>query len=237
VLIDPLVRIPHMPFVTHDNYAVLYEATSYLIGLGHKRIVHITIDYPLYCVPAIERRMGYEGAMYEAELNENCHIHRLGVSTKYLSSHEQLSEIWSSNPNGQAPDAALEASVCPATARSATVEGQVEHLLSEEFMTMMETVRPTACCCYDDSVAARVLSLCHEAHIRVPDELSVVGVNDTGMAAHLWPPLTTVHLALDEMGRIAVRTAQHLIEERQLTGGGILVPARLVPRASTKPLD
>jgi len=103
------------------------------------------------------------------------------------------------------------------------------------FTDMLDLVKPTACCCCHDDLAIWVIHLCHERGIRVPDDLSVVGFDDSGVATHVRPPLTTVHVPLEEIGQTAVQILDRLIEEEQVTGQGTVLPTRLVERASTKP--
>jgi len=103
------------------------------------------------------------------------------------------------------------------------------------FTDTLDTVRPTACCCCHDDLAMWVIHVCHERGTRVPDDLSVVGFDDSGVASHVRPSLTTVHVPLEEIGRTAVLVLDRLIEEEQVAGRGTVLPTRLVERASTKP--
>ncbi|WP_117209727.1 LacI family DNA-binding transcriptional regulator [Allorhizocola rhizosphaerae] len=59
----------------------------------------------------------------------------------------------------------------------------------------------------DDGCAAGAVKALREAGLRVPDDVSIVGYDDVPMAAHMWPPLTTVHIPAEELGRTAVRMA------------------------------
>ncbi|MER7243232.1 substrate-binding domain-containing protein [Kribbella sp. NPDC000426] len=65
---------------------------------------------------------------------------------------------------------------------------------------------PTAILAADDELAVGVLATAHDLGIRVPEDLSVTGFDDTPQAAWTTPPLTTVHQHLDGMGRMAVHT-------------------------------
>lgn len=67
----------------------------------------------------------------------------------------------------------------------------------------------TAVFAANDLVAAGVLLACREAGVTVPDELSVSGYDDLPHAIDLVPPLTTVRIPHDELGRAAVRAALH----------------------------
>lgn len=68
--------------------------------------------------------------------------------------------------------------------------------------------RPTAIFASNDEMAAAVLYAARMRGISVPDELSIVGFDDTPIASRVWPPLTTVRWPIVAMGRSA---AQKLI--------------------------
>jgi LacI family transcriptional regulator len=42
-----------------------------------------------------------------------------------------------------------------------------------------------------------------KAGLRIPEDVSIVGFDDTPIAARLWPALTTVRLPIRDMGRTA----------------------------------
>lgn len=56
----------------------------------------------------------------------------------------------------------------------------------------------------NDQMALGLLSALHEAGLVVPDDVSVVGFDDSPDAAYYWPPLTTVRQDFDELARRAV---------------------------------
>ena len=63
--------------------------------------------------------------------------------------------------------------------------------------------------CADDSCAAGAVMALREDGLRVPEDIPIVGYDDVSMAAHMWPPLTTVHVPAEELGRTAARMASH----------------------------
>lgn len=63
--------------------------------------------------------------------------------------------------------------------------------------------RPTAFFCANDDMAAGLLHAARSRGLDVPRDLSVVGFDDTPIAAHLWPPLTTVRWPSISMARTA----------------------------------
>lgn len=58
--------------------------------------------------------------------------------------------------------------------------------------------------CETDDNAAVVLRSLRRLGLRVPEDVSVVGFDDTRLAAALDPPLTTVHQPYEELGHRAV---------------------------------
>jgi LacI family transcriptional regulator len=68
---------------------------------------------------------------------------------------------------------------------------------------LMRDDRPTAIFASNDEMAAAVIAVAHELGISPPDDLSVVGFDDTPIAQMLWPALTTVRHPVQEMGEAA----------------------------------
>jgi LacI family transcriptional regulator len=63
--------------------------------------------------------------------------------------------------------------------------------------------RPTAIFASNDEMAAAVLYAARLRGISVPEELSIIGFDDTPIASRIWPPLTTVRWPIVAMGRSA----------------------------------
>jgi LacI family transcriptional regulator len=72
--------------------------------------------------------------------------------------------------------------------------------------------RPTAIFSNDD-VAIGALRAIHDRGLAVPDDIALVGYDDIEYAAHTTPPLTTVAVPKEEMGRLAVRQAIAQMEQ------------------------
>jgi LacI family transcriptional regulator len=94
--------------------------------------------------------------------------------------------------------------------------------------------RPTAIFASNDDMAAGVLNAAHEAGVKVPDELSVAGFDDSNIASVVWPRLTTVHQPIRDMAREATGALLALIEHEE-TPPHQMLPFRLVVRGSTGP--
>lgn len=63
--------------------------------------------------------------------------------------------------------------------------------------------RPTAIFASNDEMAAGVLYAARLRGIAVPEELSIIGFDDTPVTTRVWPPLTTVRWPIVAMGRAA----------------------------------
>lgn len=73
---------------------------------------------------------------------------------------------------------------------------------------------PDGLFCYNDLTAIGALRALHEAGLRVPEDVAVVGFDDIAMAAFSCPPLSTVAQPRHDMGRIAVSMLLDLIASR-----------------------
>lgn len=89
--------------------------------------------------------------------------------------------------------------------------------------------RPTAIFASNDEMAAGVLHAAYQRGIRVPEQLSIVGFDDTVTAAHMWPPLTTVRWPIVSMARAATLK---LIHPEQANAEPSLFVSSLIRRAS-----
>jgi len=90
---------------------------------------------------------------------------------------------------------------------------------------------PTAIFASNDELAAGCLADAHARGLRVPQDLSITGFDDTYVAAMLYPPLTTVRQSIREIGRAAAGQLLELIEGKSppLT---IRIPHEVVERQS-----
>ena len=61
----------------------------------------------------------------------------------------------------------------------------------------------TACVCYNDEIAYRLVSLMRNAGKKVPDDLSIVGIDNSSLARFCTVPLTSVNNPVEELGKTA----------------------------------
>jgi LacI family transcriptional regulator len=96
--------------------------------------------------------------------------------------------------------------------------------------------RPTAIFAANDEIALGVMEEARRRSLRIPEDLSVVGFDDTFLARRSSPPLTTVAQPLLEMGRVATRSLAQMISNDVIGTRHIELATRLVVRDSTAPL-
>ena len=95
--------------------------------------------------------------------------------------------------------------------------------------------RPTAIFAGTDVSATGVLEAARRAGLSVPADLSVVGFDDTHIAAISTPPLTAVHQPIADIGRTALATLLRLARGEALVTKRIELSTELIVRASTAP--
>jgi LacI family transcriptional regulator len=93
--------------------------------------------------------------------------------------------------------------------------------------------RPTAILASNDILAAGALQAIHEAGLRVPDDMSVIGFDDT-LAEYLTPLLTSVRLPARRLGQAAARLVIADLEaESPGPAQELALDAEFMPRLST----
>jgi LacI family transcriptional regulator len=96
----------------------------------------------------------------------------------------------------------------------------------------------------NDQMALGVLHAAHTMGLRVPEDLSVVGVDDIPEGSHFWPPLTTVHQPLGDAGVLAVEGVVDTIRRSRSRRGApetiepwtTRLQPKLIVRESSRPI-
>lgn len=190
--------------VTVDNYRGAFDATEHLLKLGHRRVACLGVD------PDLRAARGTAP-------------HRRVVERERLSGYYDAMRSFGLPIDDDF--VTLGPSYYDVPATRAAVRRWLQLPLAR---------RPTAIFATCDIMAAGILQEAHVCQLRVPDDLSLVGFDDT-YASHLTPPLTTVQQPMAELGRTAVRLAM------TSRSNGLTSPLRerlttqLIVRESTAP--
>src|SRR5262245_38792060 len=157
------------------------------------RVASVKLDTPAHMVMSNDREAATEVGKYLESLGHQ-RIALIAGPTQYRSAHERQSGFVSAlQQRGLklAPEYIVEGN-------STFASGVVcaDSILSR-------TPRPTAIFACNDEMAAGVYKAAYRLGIRIPEDLSVVGFDDSPLASRLWPSLTTVRLPIRDMGRLA----------------------------------
>ena len=94
----------------------------------------------------------------------------------------------------------------------------------------------TAIFCAGDLLAIGAMRALREAGRRIPEDASVLGIDDIELAAYLAPPLTTVSQSITEMATLGVEILFDLLAGKEPDPPRVVIEPRLVVRESTAPL-
>lgn len=174
-----------------------------------------------------EEQAGYEIARHVLAAGHRRLAYLLGIDGHLAAERRYAGALRAAREAGLG-NANIQAVRGDFTFRSGVELGQ--HLLEQQ-------PRPTALICANDDMAVGALFVAHRMNLRIPEELSITGFDDAPIAAHIWPPLTTIH---QPIRRIAARAVERLTEAllrgpMPEAGSLELVGYQLVERASVAP--
>ena len=92
---------------------------------------------------------------------------------------------------------------------------------------------PTAIIAANDLMALGVISAAQERGLTVGRDLAVVGFDDTSLAEHSHPPLTTIHQPIYDIGKMVCRMLIQLIKHEDLAQRQVMLEPTLVIRESS----
>ena len=93
--------------------------------------------------------------------------------------------------------------------------------------------RPSAVFAANDIIAAATLKAAARLHLRVPEDLAVVGYDDSTACALTEPELTSVHIDCRQMGLLCVERLKAVLCGEEHVPRLTVVPTRLVVRRSS----
>ncbi|KPC99700.1 Catabolite control protein A [Geobacillus sp. BCO2] len=178
-----------IPSVNIDYEQAAFEAVTYLLEKGNRRIVYVTgpTDDPIN-----QRKLaGYRRALEE-----------------HGASYEEELVIEGDNSY----DSGLEA--------------------YEKIIELAE--RPTAVFAGTDEMALGIIHSAQDHGVRVPDELEVVGFDNTRLATMVRPRLTTVVQPMYDIGAVAMRLLTKYMNKEPVDHHIVVLPHRLEVRESTR---
>lgn len=91
----------------------------------------------------------------------------------------------------------------------------------------------TALFAYSDEMAVGAIMALEDHGVRVPEDISVLGIDDLPIGSRIRPQLTTIHQPLGKMARSTLA----FFEKGRLDGRGVIVPHRIVERGTCARLE
>jgi len=93
---------------------------------------------------------------------------------------------------------------------------------------------PSAVFVTSDLMAIGALQALHHAHLRAPQDISLVGFDNIFLSSLVSPPLTTIAQPIQEIGQQAIAALLRRIQEPALAPFRLLLPSQLVERESCR---
>ena len=211
----PLAAILLPPISERDDVAGLCEE----LGVRYVRIGSAILDGSSKCVASNDRQI----------VREACsHLTRRG--------HKVIGFV--RGPQGFRSALEREAGFLAAMAdagldydKKLTIEGnyRFESGLMAAGALLDNHEPPTAIFCSNDEMAAGSLHAVKVRNLNVPNDVSIIGFDNSPIAAHIWPPMTTVGWPIRQMAKAA---ALKLIAPTDDDARKCMFPAQLVHRQS-----
>lgn len=109
--------------------------------------------------------------------------------------------------------------------------GDDDETVAEAMRGLLSLPKPVdAVFCYNDSTAIAAMNYCLNAGLKVPYDIAIVGFDDIDAAAATIPPLSTVRVDKEALGRAGVALLLNKPDESQ---AHLTVPVQLVVRESS----
>lgn len=117
---------------------------------------------------------------------------------------------------------------------NSSLDIQTGKALTEEALEKWGAALPTAILAANDAFAIGVVAALSDHGIKIPRDISVMGINDISTARYISPPLTTVKVFTEEMGEIGVNLLHERIESPGIAKR-VFLSTQFVERESTAP--
>lgn len=93
--------------------------------------------------------------------------------------------------------------------------------------------KPDAIFSSNDMMAIGAMQMLHSMNLSIPEDVAVIGFDDIPFASLTFPPLTTIKVDKERMGKIAIKKLVGMIEGKVNNPGKTILPPQLIVREST----
>ncbi|MFC1975918.1 LacI family DNA-binding transcriptional regulator [Chloroflexota bacterium] len=133
--------------------------------------------------------------------------------------------------NHQKPIKSQDEFVCPGDFEE---EPETWERSTQELLTL--TPLPTAIIGANDRVAAVAMKTAQRAGLRIPQDMSIIGIDDQPFCTYLNPTLTTIDMSIIEIGKRAIQMLLDRMSGKRITTERVILRCPLVIRESTGPV-
>ncbi|MCK9483416.1 MAG: LacI family transcriptional regulator [Candidatus Marinimicrobia bacterium] len=116
------------------------------------------------------------------------------------------------------------------------IEG-LEHGYDQVRRLLQLKERPTAMFIANDLNVMYAYQAIRDLHLKIPEDISIVGFDDIAWSKIASPQLTTMRVYKEEMGSIAVRNLLNIISNDKASAITTILPVKLIERNSVKDLN
>jgi LacI family transcriptional regulator len=192
-------------------------------NVDYVRIASVEIDDPTHSIRTSDFEGGAQAARHLTALGHRRIAHIHGPLT-FRSTHERRRGFEQGLAEAGLvlePELAIEGAY---TFDSGVIAGAA---------LLQGTTPPTAIFAGNDEMATGAYVALRKAGLNLPQDMSVVGYDDTPIAGRLWPALTTVRLPIRDMGKAAAQLLIDVSQGKKIAKTQIFTP-ELIVRDSTR---
>lgn len=223
--------------VIADETAMSFDAVTHLIRTGCKHISMLSTMSTLPVTVAKQRQEGYVKALAAAAGTQytnidNCHDDQKPQTTSPTAPHPMPQTV---------PQPPLQTAPQPTPQPTPQVAPHIVYgdytcdggyHAARQLLAEDPQCDGIFCCC--DMMAMGCLNYLHEAHIPVPDRISVISLDNMEASEYTIPPLSTVDAGYYESALEAVNLLDGILEKKYSRGRTIHVGHQLILRKTTK---
>lgn len=191
------------------------------------RIASVDLDDPEFLVRTHDAEGAAQAARHLARLGHTriAHIHG---RDSFLSAHERMNGF-------RTGLAEFDLTLSPDLTVRAEYTFKSGVRAADNLLSLAE--RPTAIFAGNDEMAIGVYTSARKIGLRIPEDLSIVGFDDSPMASRIAPQLTTVRLPITDMGSEAVRVLMRQINNLSANETSSFRPEIIVRQSTAKPAE
>ena len=177
-----------------------------------------------YSVNADEYTGGFIAGQHLVNLGHTRIAHLAGSGDVSTSAPRRAGFVAALRAAGIEPD--------PRLIVTSAFDWKIGYARMRELLELPLQARPTAVFAANDLCAEGAMRAIREFGLRVPQDVAVVGYDDTNFATMTQPPLTSVHLPIAQMGTVAAKMLIDLLEGKVPDEPNPVLPVSLTLRNS-----